>query len=362
MRQKLHSISHITIALLVCMGIFIFPQYVLGYEMEDRYEDTQYKYDIYNLPYYEDYETEYAEDTSVDEPQLLPQSTEQLFPRNVGASLPSVNAEIQGTLLIVNVIEGRDTVEAVYINNRRFSHRADTVLAVDIRQYAVTGETIVVHAVDTQGEQSNFVLLAPPPTQNNITPDGQGEVVDHLFGEDGIEMFTVSTRTGNIFYLIIDHSRAGNNVYFLNTVSEWDLISLAYAAELPRPPATPTTTPGHAYTPAEQTHETVPTDTATPPQEQPPQAPAPQASTTNSNLLLVIGIVVIGAGVVAFKIFFKPKKNYFEEDMDDDSDNDSDNDQGDEYDGFLDDDDNDDDADESPENGNDNDDASKDDK
>jgi len=209
--------------------------------------------------------------------------------------------------------------------------------------YAVTGEVIAVQAVDSYGIRSNIVLVAPPPPPNNITPDGQGEVIDHLFSEDGdgagIELFTISTRTGNIFYLIIDHSRTGNNVYFLNTVSEWDLITMAYDAEVPRPPATVPTFPEQTPMTTGQEVAITPeieTTTVTPQQ---PEIDEPQTSGSgvNNHIILVVGLIIIGVGVVGFKKFFKPKKDYFNDDDDMDDEDESDTLEGD---GFIEDDNN----------------------
>ena len=88
-------------------------------------------------------------------------------------------------------------MEAVYINGRRFNHRVDSALVLDISQYLASGDTIAIHAVDFAGNYSNTVLLTPPPPAlppppNNFTPDGQGEVLDHLTDGDGVEFITVT--------------------------------------------------------------------------------------------------------------------------------------------------------------------------
>ena len=59
-----------------------------------------------------------------------------------------------------------------------------------------------------------------------FTPDGQGAVLDNT-GDSDKEFFTFSTPNGNIFYLVIDRAREGENVYFLNAVTESDLAALA---------------------------------------------------------------------------------------------------------------------------------------
>ena len=61
-----------------------------------------------------------------------------------------------------------------------------------------------------------------------FTPDGTGTIQDSATGEDGDKQFyTITTEAGNVFYLIIDGKRDDNNVYFLNGVTEADLMALA---------------------------------------------------------------------------------------------------------------------------------------
>ena len=60
-----------------------------------------------------------------------------------------------------------------------------------------------------------------------LTPDGQATVLDNATGEDGKEFYTIQTPDENVFYLIIDNQRDTENVYFLNAVTEADLMALA---------------------------------------------------------------------------------------------------------------------------------------
>ena len=64
-----------------------------------------------------------------------------------------------------------------------------------------------------------------------LTPDGQATVVDNATGEDGKEFFTFTTPSDNTFYLVIDRQRDSENVYFLNAVTEDDLLALAQPEE-----------------------------------------------------------------------------------------------------------------------------------
>lgn len=73
----------------------------------------------------------------------------------------------------------------------------------------------------------------PEPTTSSVpegafTPEGTGTMLDSATGEDGNKQFyTITTEAGNVFYLIIDSKRDDNNVYFLNGVTEADLMALA---------------------------------------------------------------------------------------------------------------------------------------
>lgn len=60
-----------------------------------------------------------------------------------------------------------------------------------------------------------------------LTPDGQATVIDNATDEDGKEFYTIVTPAENVFYLVIDKQRDSDNVYFLNAVTESDLLALA---------------------------------------------------------------------------------------------------------------------------------------
>lgn len=224
---------------------------------------------------------------------------------------PTVEAEIIGSLLRINTTSGYYAVEAVYINERRFNHRVDSALVVDISQYIAAGDTIEVYAVDFSGNPSNTVLLSPPvpaqpPVPNNITPEGQGELLDLLANKDEIEFITVETPAGNVFYLIIDHTRDSNNVYFLNSVTEWDLMTLATAAELPVPNYILEAQPSAEST---VTEREVPLTTTETPAPEPVEPEPPKEKGGKGGLLIFLGIAgVIAFGAIYYLKILKPKK------------------------------------------------------
>ena len=75
---------------------------------------------------------------------------------------------------------------------------------------------------------------AEPPSLGGLTPDGNLALIDDILdgsyysseeiGEGGkMQFVTVETKSGNVFYLVIDHSTG--DVYFLNLVDESDLLA-----------------------------------------------------------------------------------------------------------------------------------------
>lgn len=72
--------------------------------------------------------------------------------------------------------------------------------------------------------------LPAPPVIPSTSPGGQGTVIDNTADtstESGREFFTISSPDENIFYLVIDRKKGTENVYFLNAVTESDLMALA---------------------------------------------------------------------------------------------------------------------------------------
>jgi len=116
-----------------------------------------------------------------------------------------------------------------------------------------------------------------------FTPHGTGTVLDNATDADGKEFFTITTPDGNVFYLIIDRQRGAQNVYFLNAVTEADLLSLA---QLPERPAPPVVKPPPV-----------------PAEPQPVPEPVPEAMSGNAGMLAVIAVAALAAGGAGY--YFK---------------------------------------------------------
>lgn len=206
-------------------------------------------------------------------------------------------------------------------------------LELNLRDYAGVGdEYVTIQAVDRAGNISNsiqfrnpFYIPAAQPqqpdpesdgspdssepsepsepggttnTQRPFTPDGTGTVVDNVTDGDGKEFFSISTEDGNIFYLIVDRQRNVDNVYLLNAVTEYDLMSLAQPGDGRPASPSPEPPPGAPSLPEPPTDEPEPTP-----------APAPEQSGGNSSLIfIIIAVIVVGGAGYYFKIV-RPKQS-----------------------------------------------------
>jgi len=247
-------------------------------------------------------------------------------------SRPTVTATIEGETLRITTTGGYLGVEAIFINNERFNFRVDGTLTVDLLAFR-NSEEISVHAIDFAGNESNTVtltnpryigLIATPPqgipvaTQhsNPFTPDGQASVMDNATNHDEKEFFTFTTPAGNVFFLVVDRQRGADNVYFLNAVTEQDLITLAEQAgqeiNVVGGGGIPVTTA--PQTPQDQE-----------PVDNEPVEPTPPETDNgggNGTMIFLIVAMVIAGGVGYYFKIVRPKQqgadpDYEDEDVDD---------------------------------------------
>lgn len=201
---------------------------------------------------------------------------------------PTLAVRLGGDTLYIETSDDISGVEAVYIDGNRVNRLVDGKGEVALKDYTGTGKQIGIYAVDYAGNRSETVTLdnpyyveptptptqtptqtptaTPKPTTNPtakptatpqatsgsttepttppsaspseetqsgvpdgaFTPDGTGTVLDNATAnEDDKQFYTITTAEGNVFYLIIDGKRDENGVYFLNNVTEEDLMALA---------------------------------------------------------------------------------------------------------------------------------------
>ena len=75
-------------------------------------------------------------------------------------------------------------------------------------------------------EEPAQVIEEEEPTEEEKIPftiAGNGEVEDNITDDSSKEFFTVKTKGGNTFFLVIDRARNSENVYMLSMIDEYDL-------------------------------------------------------------------------------------------------------------------------------------------
>ena len=147
----------------------------------------------------------------------------------------------------------------------------------------------------------------------------EGETADTVTKtgmEDTKEFYTISTKSGKIFYLIFDNSKAQDNVYFPTEVSEKDLMNFTLSDSVTLPEVDTVYAEPEKQTEEETTAE--PTDTPEK-EEEAVQMPEEKGS---AGTYLLIGLAVAGvAGAGWYFKIYKPKHEYDDDDeLEDDED------------------------------------------
>jgi hypothetical protein len=257
-----------------------------------------------------------------------------LFPTSAYASdndrPPTVTATVESEVLYIEALGGSLGIEAIFVNERRFNFRVDGVLRADLLALK-NSEAISIYAVDFMGNVSDVVTVKNPhfeglsvgqPTStegipvtpsNPFTPAGQASVLDNAESHDEKEFFTFSTPAGNVFFLVVDRQRGSDNVYFLNAVTEGDLIALAEQAG--------TEIPGsNGGIPVSTTPQT-PVDPPDAPQEEQPEPPPAAKGGGNGLMIFMLIAVAIAGGAGYYLKIVRPKQqggngDYEDEDED----------------------------------------------
>lgn len=270
---------------------------------------------------------------------------------------PTLTVSIADDTMLIEAEDDLSGVEAVYIDGARVGAIVDGRGYVPLKDYAGTGKYVSIYAVDYSGNRSDTVKLdnpyyvaptstpkptakpqstpgttaAPSPsaapsgeTQSGVTdgaftPDGTGTVLDDVTAnEDNKQFYTITTAEGNVFYLIIDGKRDENGVYFLNTVTEEDLMALiekgdgeSGVPEIVTCSCTEKCEPGAVNTACIVCKNTLDGCSGKAPAPTPtPETPASEKeSGSNTGMIILVLVVVAAAGGAGyyFKIV-KPKK------------------------------------------------------
>ena len=187
---------------------------------------------------------------------------------------------------------------------------AETVLEAEFDasdgEPATDEDVIPGEDADTAQEETESVI---PPYDGpmNLTPDGSATVTDNIYVEStGLEFFTFTTAEGNVFYLIVDRLRTQDNVYFLNAVTEQDLLALAE-----KDGGSGTSVSSVPPVPDDTTPDDSASDTDDP--EQPPAGKGGMSSGTL--IFILIGAAAVGIAGYYFKIL-RPKQQRAADDDD----------------------------------------------
>lgn len=161
-----------------------------------------------------------------------------------------------------------------------------------VTAYAGGGEEYGDPTMTATTEEPTVTEETTETEVNPFTPSGTGTVIDTATDGDGKEFYTIVTPAENVFYLIIDRQRETENVYFLNAVTEADLLALA---EFPEETVAVTSTPEPTADP----------ESATETEPEPEQVETPGNTGT---LLLVAAVVLIGGGAAYYFKIYRPKQ------------------------------------------------------
>ena len=277
----------------------------------------------------------------------------------------------------VLTIQGKDTISgiaAITVNGTEYRDLTDGTLKIQLTQKDFTTKKIEITATDMAGNTSDKYSLQNPYYEwavkqaiaqsadangNNTTtttPTGeeqqvtsplpqdakpsepttstgtvedrtvtgieqelaeQNETVDKISSTTtaaGKEFYTISTKSGKVFYLIIDNEQSQDNVYFLTEVDEQDLMnfSLSDTVTLPDVDTVYATVDGED----DQTETPAPEEGSTEESEAPEEAEVQEPEkTSNLGSYLLIGLIAAGVGAGAWYMkIYKPKHEFDDDD------------------------------------------------
>ena len=187
---------------------------------------------------------------------------------------------------------------------RRSSYEAqlsDSDSLVTTTQMAVGFSTpafAFVDATEVVEEPVQVIEEAEPTEEEKIpfTIAGNGEVEDNIVDDPSKEFFTVKTKGGNTFFLVIDRARNSENVYMLSMIDEYDLQEFLDDEER--------NGKQEEETPAVVLPETKPEPTPDVEIEEPKEE---SSGGMNKILLLVFVSALGGAGAFFYFYIYKPK-------------------------------------------------------
>lgn len=290
---------------------------------------------------------------------------------------PTLSAAAKNGVLIIRGTDEGSGVAAIYVNGNEFTGLTDNTLKVRLQRADTSYQYFTLQVRDNAGNLSETYQVANPyyenpdavsnpsdgtgtEENNNSLPvdasptaptsatatvtDYQSTVSDTSSGEAGTtetpdteiaisdtdtgriqgdiisstvkggkEFYTIRTKSGKIFYLIVDMDKTDDNVYLLTEVSENDLLNFTDTDTVTLPQ-------NQAVMESSLPLEIVEQEPETEPEEKEPEEEAKPAEKTANNsgtiLLMVLTLVGVGGGYYYLK-FVRGKKESFEYDDED---------------------------------------------
>lgn len=277
----------------------------------------------------------------------------------------------------VLTIQGKDTISgiaSITVNGTEYRDLTDGTLKIQLTQKDFTTKKIEITATDTAGNTSDKYSMQNPyyewavkqaiaqsadANSNNATtttPTGEEQQVNSPLPQDakpsepttstgtvedrtvtgigqelaeqnetvdkisstttaaGKEFYTISTKSGKVFYLIIDNEQSQDNVYFLTEVDEQDLMNFTLSDTVTLPDvdtvyATVDDEDDQTETPAPEEESTEEPEAPEEPEVQEPE------KTSNLGSYLLIGLLAAGVGAGAWYMkIYKPKHEFDDDD------------------------------------------------
>lgn len=214
--------------------------------------------------------------------------------------------KLEGELAVSQTLEKYFIVRIAWVfglNGKNFIKTMGVVIPSTILTLlmAVGFSTPAFAYVDTTelAEEPAQVIEEAEPTDEEKIPftiAGNGEVEDNIVDDPSKEFFTVKTKGGNTFFLVIDRARNSENVYMLSMIDEYDLQEFLDDEER--------NGKQEEETPAVVLPETKPEPTPDVEIEEPKEE---SSGGMNKILLLVFVAALGGAGAFFYFYIYKPK-------------------------------------------------------